>query len=111
MFASYALLGLVFFYCHYGQRCFGTARDAETFQKHYHISSISLGSNVPRAPSVPNRDTTKSPTNKGFCDGRFMQPPHDVDYFFTYWLLNLLDICGERRATAFPHKIRRPDRA
>src|SRR5215813_4448194 len=41
----------------------------------------------------------------------FIQPPHDVDYFFTYWLLNLLDICGERRATAFPHKITRPDRA
>src|SRR6476469_4598869 len=37
-----------FFYCRYGQRCFGTAWDAETFQKHYHISSISPGSNVPR---------------------------------------------------------------
>ena len=36
-----------FFYCRYGQRCFGTAWDAETFQKHYHISSISPGSNVP----------------------------------------------------------------
>ena len=48
MFASYALLWLGFFYCRYGQRCFGTAWNAEKFQKHYHISSISLGSGVPQ---------------------------------------------------------------